>query len=50
MLDFSKKVFCETNEFHSLAKEATCLKNPENPSCIDLILTTAVVCNSDRAL
>ena len=33
------KVFCETYKFRSLVKEVTCFKNPENQSCIDLILT-----------
>ena len=35
----SMKVFCDSYEFKSLIKDATCYKNPENPSCIDLILT-----------
>ena len=29
-------VFCE---FKNLIKDATCYRNPENSSCIDLILT-----------
>ena len=33
------KVFCDSYEFKNLIKDATCYKNPENPSCIDLILT-----------
>ena len=32
----SMKVFCE---FKNLIKDATCYRNPENSSCIDLILT-----------
>ena len=32
-------VFCDTYDFKCLIKEPTCYKNPENPSCIDLILT-----------
>ena len=35
----SMKVFCDPYEFKNLIKDATCYKNPENPSCIDLILT-----------
>ena len=31
--------FCDTFDFTSLIKEPTCYKNPDNPSCIDLILT-----------
>ena len=34
----SIKVFCDSYEFKNLIKDATCYKNPENPSCIDLIL------------
>ena len=33
------KVFCDSHEFKNLSKDATCYKNPENPSCIELILT-----------
>ena len=33
------KVFCDSYEFKNLIKDATCYKNPENPSCTDLILT-----------
>ena len=35
----SMKVICGSYEFENLLKDATCYKNPENPSCIDLILT-----------
>ena len=35
----SMKVFCDSYEFKNLVKDATCYKNTENPSCIDLILT-----------
>ena len=35
----SMKVFCDSYEFENLIKDATCYKNPENSSCIDLILT-----------
>ena len=33
------KFFCETYDLSSLIKVPTCYKNPEKPSCIDLILT-----------
>ena len=33
--------FCESYNFKSLIKDPTCFKNPENPSCIDLILTNS---------
>ena len=33
------KKFCENYDLRSLVKESMCFKNPENPSCIDLILT-----------
>ena len=31
--------FCDTFDLTSLIKEQTCYKNPDNPSCINLILT-----------
>ena len=31
--------FCKTYELKHLIKEPTCFKNPDNPKCIDLILT-----------
>ena len=31
--------FCELYNLRNLVKDPTCFKNPENPSCIDLILT-----------
>ena len=34
------KVFCDSYEFKNLIKDATCYKNRENPSCIDLILAS----------
>ena len=37
--DSFMKSFCENNDLRSLVKELTCFKSPENPSCIDLILT-----------
>ena len=33
--------FCEPYNLSSLIKESACYKNPENPSCIDLILTNS---------
>ena len=33
------KLFCETYDLSSLIKVPTCYKNPEEPSCIDLLLT-----------
>ena len=37
--DSSMPEFCDTYNLKSLIREPTCYKNPENPSCIDLILT-----------
>ena len=31
--------FCDTYDLRSLITEPICYKNPENPTCIDLILT-----------
>ena len=31
--------FCKVYRLKNLVKGATCYKNPEKPSCIDLILT-----------
>ena len=31
--------FCNSCSLNSLIKQLTCFKNPENPNCIDLILT-----------
>ena len=33
--------FCESFRFKSLIKDPACFINPENPSCIDLILTNS---------
>ena len=33
--------FCESYRFKRLIKDTTCFKNPENPSCSDLILTNS---------
>ena len=32
--------FCNLFNLKNLVKEPTCYKNPEKPSCIDLILTS----------
>ena len=32
------KLFCETYDLSSLIKVLTCYKNPEKPSCTDLLL------------
>ena len=37
--DETMRNFCNSCSLHSLIKQPTCFKNPENPSCIDLILT-----------
>ena len=37
--DSFMKNFCENYDLRSLVKQPACLKNSENPSCIDLILT-----------
>ena len=37
--DEALQTFCKSYSFNSLIKQPTCFKNPENPSCIDLILT-----------
>ena len=37
--DDALQTFCKFHSLCSLIKQATCFKNPENPSCIDLILT-----------
>ena len=39
------KEFCDLYNLKTLIKEPTCFKNPENPTCIDLMLT-----NSYRSL
>lgn len=33
------KRFCKNYDVKPLIKEATCFKNPENPTCVVLILT-----------
>ena len=37
--DSAISVFCDTYDLKSLIIEPTCYKNPNKPSCIDLILT-----------
>ena len=39
MEDSPMKTFGEFYKLRNLIKEPTCFKNPENPTCIDLILT-----------
>lgn len=31
--------FCESYKLHNLIKQPTCFRNPDNPSCIDSLLT-----------
>ena len=35
--------FCNSYSLNSLIKQSTCFKDPENPSCIDLILTKPIM-------
>ena len=37
--DETMRNFCNSYNLNNLIKQPTCFKNPENPSCIDLILT-----------
>ena len=37
--DSSMESFCTINNLKCIIKEPTCYKNPDNPTCIDLILT-----------
>ena len=37
--NFSMESFCTINNLKCIIKEPTCYKNPDNPTCIDLILT-----------
>ena len=37
------KTFCNLNGLKSLINEPICFKNPEKPTCIDLILTDRLV-------
>ena len=36
----SVKDFCDVYSFKHLIKEPTCYKNPNNPKCIDFMLTS----------
>ena len=38
MEDSALKKFCKIYKIQNLIKEPTCFKNPENPTCIDLLL------------
>ena len=33
--------FCRSYSYKSLIKKSTCFKSPDNPTCIDLILTNS---------
>ena len=35
------KCFCDNYNLKSLIKQSTCYKNPDNPTCIDLLLANA---------
>ena len=37
------KKFAEIYKLRNLIKEPTCFKNPQNPACIDLILTNKLL-------
>ena len=39
MSEPSLNEFCQTYNLESIVNKPTCLKNPKNPSCIDLVLT-----------
>ena len=39
VLETTMTSFCESYNLKSITKQPTCFKNPEKPSCIDLILT-----------
>ena len=39
--------FCQIYDCNNIIKENTCFKNPENPSCIDLIITNRPKCFQD---
>ena len=42
--------FMEIYNFKNLVKLPTCLKNPENPSCIDFFLTDRPGCFQDNRI
>ena len=37
--DLNMESFCNINNLKCIIKEPTCFENPDNPTCIDLILT-----------
>ena len=39
MTESAMEKFCGTYHLHNLIKDPTCFKNPDRPSCIDLLLT-----------
>ena len=39
MTEFAMENFCGTYHLHNLIKDPTYFKNPDKPSCIDLLLT-----------
>ena len=41
MLNLRRKTFISTHNLTNLEKQKNCFKNPENPSCIDRILTNS---------
>ena len=43
MDDSPMKTFAEIYKLRNLVKEPTCFKNPQNPACIDLILTNKLL-------
>ena len=44
MCEDGMQIFCTTYNLKCLVKEATCFKNINSPSCIDLILTNKSLC------
>ena len=40
MSETSLDKFCQTYDLESIVNKPTCFKNPRNPSCIDLVLTS----------
>ena len=53
--EVTMKSFCESYNLTSLIKQPTCFKNPEKPSCIDLISTSRpksfqITCAIEREL
>ena len=42
--------FCEIYNTKNIIKEKTCFKNPENPTCIDLISTNRPRCFQDSTV